>query len=127
MPPTKCSKFGESQDQFGNQVRITYKGGTNYGTAVGGYVSLTARILIWGLALCQIWACFFKVSNFEWPLEGQLDVPNTEKYTMTYDGGFPTFAIYSSTSGSFASPVDLQGSYNNATVFDYYFTQVGET
>ena len=65
------------------------------------------------------------MSGFEWPLEGQLDVPNTEKYLMTYDGGFPTFAIYSSSSGSFASPVDLKGSYNNATVFDYYFTQIG--
>ena len=55
----RCAKFGISQDQFGHKVQIFFKGSATYGTVVGGYVSLFAGLVIWMLALGQIWACFF--------------------------------------------------------------------
>ena len=65
MPNNKCRAFGASQDQFGKFVKINYMGKQNYGTAIGGYVSLCARFLILALAFCQIWACFYQIKNIE--------------------------------------------------------------
>lgn len=43
----KCRDFGRSRNAFGKQVQIKYSSGT----AIGGYVSLCASILISILAL----------------------------------------------------------------------------
>ena len=61
----KCRSFGASQDKFGKFVKINYRGKQTYGTALGGYVSLIARIAIFLIAMGQVWACFFDVKNNE--------------------------------------------------------------
>ena len=63
-------------------VKINYRGSNFYGTALGGYISLCARILILSLASGQIWACFFAVSNTENESHTQLDVPNEVYYDV---------------------------------------------
>ena len=79
---------------MGKKVTINYKGKAAYGTAVGGYVSLCARLLILVLALGQIWACYFKVKYAENETMTQLAVPNTETYSVDFNHGFPSFSIY---------------------------------
>ena len=61
----KCRSYGASQDRFGKFVKINYRGKQSYGTALGGYVSLIARIVISCIALGQVWACFFDIENIE--------------------------------------------------------------
>ena len=46
MPGNKCINFGAGQDKMGKNVTIHYKGKPSYGTAIGGYVSLCARVAI---------------------------------------------------------------------------------
>ena len=117
----KCINFGAGQDKMGKNVTIHYKGKASYGTAVGGYVSLCVRFLILILAVGQIWACFFRVKYYENEAMTQLDVPNKVVYNITYQNGFPSFSIYSPTSGSIEDPFNVEGDYNNRTMFDFAF------
>jgi len=61
----KCVKFGQGQDLLGKQVQLNYKGGAKYGTSLGGYCSLLARLLIWMLAAVEIWSCLTEPINIE--------------------------------------------------------------
>ena len=119
--PTKCAKFGIDNDEFGKHVQINYKGRTYYGTAIGGYVSLAISVFTWTLALGQIYACFFSILNYEWAKEGQLDSPNSVIYDVPYSSGFPSFSIFTPTSGDYTDPANLQGSYNDNEYFDFWF------
>ena len=40
-----------------------YRGSGRYGTAVGGYISMAARIFIWTVAALEIYTCFFIPAN----------------------------------------------------------------
>ncbi len=59
-----------------------YKGSGQYGTAVGGYVSMTARIIIWLLALGEIYACFFVPDDSQNLAFKQLEIPNSVTHTV---------------------------------------------
>ena len=63
--PSSCSAFGQARDLLGKQVSFMYKGSGKYGTAVGGYVSMSARIIVWTLALLELYACFFNPASSE--------------------------------------------------------------
>ena len=96
-------------------------GKANYGTAIGGYVSLTARIVILTFAALQIWACFFFIKNYEQELSSQLPTPNTESFEMSYNSGFPAFQIFLPTEGKVTDPSEVQGSINDPDVFSWHF------
>ena len=51
----------------------------------------------------------------------QLEVPNSEMYTVSYENGFPSFSIYTVTSGSWLEPANMTGVYNDKTYFDFHF------
>ena len=51
----------------------------------------------------------------------QLDVPNKEIYSVSYENGFPSFSIYTLTSGSLLEPSKMEGVYNDRTYFDFHF------
>ena len=121
MPGNKCINFGAAQDKMGKNVTIHYKGKPSYGTAIGGYVSLCARLVIFILAFGEWWACFAQVKYYENESMTQLDVPNKEIYSVSYENGFPSFSIYTITSGSFLEPSTMEGVYNDKTYFDYHF------
>ena len=65
----KCQKsfrnYGSSHDNFGKYVKLTYRKKKTYGTALGGYMSLMARIVIITIAIGQIYACFFEPKYVE--------------------------------------------------------------
>ena len=108
-------------DQMGQKVTINYKGKMSYGTAVGGYVSLCARLVLLTLALGQIWACYFRVKYSENETQTQLSIPNTQTYTVGYGNGFPSFSIYSPVTTSSGSLDEKSASHNNSTMFDFGF------
>lgn len=59
--------------------------------------------------------------------EGYLTVPNTTPLTTGYEqGGFPSFAIFTPTSGSYSEPSKLEGSYNNEEIFTFKFVLTTE-
>ena len=80
-----CRKFGRAQDNFGKRVQINYRGKMTYGTALGGYISLLARIIIWTMALGEIWACFVKPHHQEAIMREQLISPNSQVYNISYE------------------------------------------
>ena len=83
---------------------------------------MLARLFILTLATCQLWACFFSIANYEGIKESYLAVPNEITMTAGYDkGGFPSFSIFTPTSGSYSDPTTLEGTYNDDTMFTYEF------
>ena len=64
MPRNKCRSFGANQDKFGKRVQMNYMGKTFYGTALGGYISLTAAILIQAIAYLSIAEAFLNIKNY---------------------------------------------------------------
>ena len=90
---SSCSKFGQRQDQLGKQVTFNYKDGPKYGTAIGGYCSLVARIIILTLATLEIWSTFTTPIHLLSTKDQQILTPNTQKYTISLEQGLPAFYI----------------------------------
>ena len=61
--PNSCTKWGQTRDLLGKSVSFMYRGSGRYGTAVGGYISMAARIFIWTVAALEIYTCFFIPAN----------------------------------------------------------------
>ena len=67
---------------MGKQISFMYKGSGQYGTAIGGYISITVRMLIWILALGEIFACFYVPDESQNLAFHQLDIPNSVVHTV---------------------------------------------
>jgi hypothetical protein len=93
--PNKCVAFGQSQDQLGQPFNFAFRGAGSYGTALGGYVSLFARIFIWTASIMEIYFCIAKPVTILYTSWSQLNVPNTVEYNIAPVEGFPSFQIYS--------------------------------
>ena len=95
MSLTKCARFGEGYDLLGKSVQFNYKRGPRYGTALGGYCSLAARLFIWFLAAVEIYSCFSSPLYIESTKNDQLVSPNNDTfYEISLDQGFPAFYTY---------------------------------
>ena len=64
MPQNKCRSFGANRDKFGKRVQLNYMGKAFYGTALGGYISFIATILIQVIAYLSIAEAFLDVKNY---------------------------------------------------------------
>lgn len=71
---------------------------------------MTARIIIWMLALAEIYACFFVPDDGQNLAFHQLDIPNSVIHTVQAQQGFPAFLVKSA-----------GGLINDATLFDLTF------
>ena len=49
-----------------------------------------------------------------------MTAPNTETYTIDYDQGFPSFAIFTASRGG--EKQVFTGDYNNRTIWEFGFT-----
>ncbi len=78
---------------MGKQISFTYKGSDTHGTAVGGYVSMIVSIIIWVLALGEIYACFWVPDESQILAFHQLDIPNDVVHTVQAQQGFPAFLV----------------------------------
>ena len=111
----QCRRFGSQHDHFGKRVQINYRGQARYGTTIGGYLSICAYLIIWALALCEIWACFYDQKHKETVIREQFSSPNEVAFNITYESGFPSFSIQ--------TWVEEEGSstYNNDKYINFYF------
>ena len=109
-----CGKFGKSQDKLGMPVGFGYRGSPEYGTILGGYVSICARIFILVLATMQIYSCFTDPYNIALTKFSQLSMPNAQEYNIKIDEGLPAFFVYSPTTGNYNDPDLFTFKFSNA-------------
>lgn len=109
--PSKCTSFGQQQDNLGQPFNFAFRGFSRHGTALGGYITLTVRIFIWTIALMEIWFCFTKPATTQYTSWSQLSVPNEQFYNISTTEGFPSVQIYSPKTGL----------YNDENLFDFYW------
>ena len=91
----KLVNFFRNQDQLGSSVSLNYKGSAQYGTIVGGCLSLCTTIFFVAFIGIQMYTWLFKPNYNEAISVGYLPRKNPTAYEVPVTQFLPTFAVVS--------------------------------
>ena len=87
-----CSNFLKGQDGLGSGVALNYRGSAQFGTMLGGCVSLVTGLFFATFVICQLFTWIFDPNYDQQVAVSYLD-RKADAYDIPITSFLPTFAV----------------------------------